>query len=120
MAPIAPTRLLSHRGWKMSSRGQTHSGMSLMHRVFHETTLLAVRCFGTYANYLGHLRGACHALGLEAPPVGHPAIRRAMVAITKRELFKHRAKRFINKYVRVQTFVDYAHHLYCSCLPGLL
>ncbi len=56
-----------------------------------------VRCFGTYANYLGHLRGACLALGHEPPPVGHPAIRRAMVAITKRELFCSKERRFIDK-----------------------
>ena len=27
----------------------------------------AARCFGTFANYLGHLRGACHAMGCDAP-----------------------------------------------------
>jgi len=55
------------------------------------------RCFGTFANYLGYLRAACHASGFEAPPVGHPAIRRAMVAIVKRELFRPRPKLFLQK-----------------------
>ena len=57
----------------------------------------AFRCFGTFANYLGDLRAACHALGHEAPPTGHPAIRRAMVAIAKREFFKPRPKLFIQR-----------------------
>jgi hypothetical protein len=46
----------------------------------------AFRCIGTFTNYLGHLRGACHALGFEAPPVGHQAIRRSMSGIAKRQL----------------------------------
>ena len=55
------------------------------------------RCFGTFANYLGYLRAACHAIGCEAPAVGHPAIRRAMGAIVKREQFVPRAKMFIRR-----------------------
>ncbi len=51
---------------------------------------LLFRCLGTYANYLSHLRGACCALGHEPPPVGHPAIRRAMGAVAKRMLFNPR------------------------------
>ena len=53
---------------------------------------------GTFGNYLSHLRGACHAMGFEAPPTGHPAMKRAMVAIAKRELFEAREKRFIDRY----------------------
>jgi hypothetical protein len=36
-------------------------------------------------------------MGFEAPPVGHPAIRRAMCAIAKRELFVSRPKMFIER-----------------------
>ncbi len=61
------------------------------------------RCFGTFANYLGHLRGACYAIGCDAPPVGHAAIKRALIAIVKRELFSSKTKRFIDK-----------------CVPGLV
>ena len=55
------------------------------------------RCFGTFSNYLGHVRGACHALGFEAPPVGHGAIKRAMIAIVKRELTTPRPRHFIDR-----------------------
>ena len=48
------------------------------------------RCVGTFCNYLGHLRGACYALSIEAPPVGHPALRRAMASIAKRQLYTER------------------------------
>ena len=68
------------------------------------------RCFGTFSNYLGHLRGACHAMGFEAPPVGHTAIKRAMVAIIKRELHRPRSKRFINKREALQTGQPVANH----------
>jgi len=54
-------------------------------------------CSDTFSNYLTHLRGACHAMGFEAPPTRHPALSRAVVAILKRELFKARQKRFINR-----------------------
>ena len=57
------------------------------------------RCVGTFCNYLSHLRAACHANGFEAPPVGHPAIRRAMMAVVKRELFTARAKMFVQRCV---------------------
>ena len=57
----------------------------------------ADRCFGTFSNYLGHLRGACHALGFEAPPVGHGAIKRAMIGIVKRQLSVPRPKHFIDR-----------------------
>lgn len=56
------------------------------------------QCLGTFGNYLSHLRGACHAIGCEAPPTGHPALRRAMIAITKRELFTAREKLFIDRF----------------------
>lgn len=61
------------------------------------SSVSCVRCIGTFGNYLGYLRGACHARGYEAPPLGHPAIKRAMVAIVKRELFDTRPKFFIRK-----------------------
>ena len=57
------------------------------------------RCLGTFANYLGHLRCACHALGLDAPPVGHQTIKRAMAGIVKRQLHDPRPKVFITKCV---------------------
>jgi len=59
------------------------------------TSFCMYRCFGTFANYLGYLRAACHAMGFDAPPVGHPAIKRAMCAIVKRELFVPRTRMFI-------------------------
>ena len=55
------------------------------------------RSFGTYANYLGHLRTACYAIMCEAPPTGHPGIRRAMTAIAKREMHVSKEKKFIDK-----------------------
>ena len=58
---------------------------------------LDVRCFATYANYLGHLRTACYAIGCDAPPTSHPAIKRAMTAIAKRDMFAAREKKFIDK-----------------------
>ena len=45
------------------------------------------RCVGTFCNYLGHLRAACYAMDIDAPPVGHPALRRAMSSIVKRRYF---------------------------------
>ena len=57
------------------------------------------RAFGTYANYLGHLRTGCYAILCDAPPTGHPAIKRAMVAIAKRDMWVSREKKFINKYM---------------------
>ncbi len=48
------------------------------------------RCLGTFGNYLSHVRGACCALGHEPPPVGHPALKRAMGAVAKRALFSPR------------------------------
>ena len=57
------------------------------------------RCVGTFCNYLSHLRAACHANGFDAPPVGHPAIKRAMVAVVKRELFTKRNKLFVQRCV---------------------
>ena len=55
------------------------------------------RCLGTFGNYLSYLRAACHAIGCDAPPVGHPALRRAMIAIIKRELFQSKERFFIDK-----------------------
>ena len=56
------------------------------------------RCLGTFCNYLGYLRGACHAIGVDAPPTGHAALRRAMVAIAKRQMFTTKEKHFIRRY----------------------
>ena len=42
------------------------------------------RCVGTFSNYLGYLRNACLALGISAPPVDDPLLRRAKGAIVKR------------------------------------
>ena len=58
------------------------------------------RCFGTFSNYLGYLRSVCEATGYEAPPTGHPVIKRAMVAIAKRGLCKEREKMHIRRHVR--------------------
>ena len=55
------------------------------------------RCFATYSNYLGYLRGVCAATGHEPPPVGHPAIRRAMTAVAKRGMWKEREKMHIQR-----------------------
>ena len=55
------------------------------------------QCLGTFSNYLSYVRAACHALGCASPPVGEPALRRAMIAIAKRELFHAREKMFIDR-----------------------
>ena len=55
------------------------------------------RCFATYSNYLGYLRGVCAATGHESPPIGHPAIRRAMMAVAKRGMWKEREKMHIQR-----------------------
>ena len=57
----------------------------------------AFRCAETWANYLSHLRGACHAWGFQAPPTHNQAISRVMMSIVKRQFFDHRPKRFISK-----------------------
>jgi hypothetical protein len=57
--------------------------------------LLATRCMKTFGNYLGYVRSSCHAVGCEAPPVGHPAISRAMISIGKRSLSSSRPRHFI-------------------------
>ena len=50
------------------------------------------RCVGTFCNYLGYLRSTCYALAVDAPPAGHPALKRAMCAIVKRQLFTTRSR----------------------------
>ena len=55
------------------------------------------RCLGTFANYLGHLKGACIAVDCEPPPQGHPAIKRAMIAIVKRRLYTPRQAMFLQR-----------------------
>ena len=97
MEPIWRTRLLFRPTWRTCLLGQTPSGKLLRLSLCRNMYWPHVRCFGTFANYLGHVRGACHAMGFEAPPVGHAAIRRAMIAIAKRELFRPRPKHFVNR-----------------------
>jgi hypothetical protein len=58
---------------------------------------MVCRCLATFANYLGYLRGVCLATGYESPPVGDPMLKRAMVAIAKRAVFKERQKMHIQK-----------------------
>lgn len=48
------------------------------------------RCLATFCNYLGYLRTYCCAMDCVPPPYGHPALRRAMGAIAKRQLFTPR------------------------------
>ena len=55
------------------------------------------RCLGTFSNYLGYLRSHCLAHGCEPPPTGSMAIKRAMIAIGKRQAFVSRPKLFIDK-----------------------
>ena len=57
------------------------------------------RCVGTFCNYLGFLRGACCAISVAPPPVGHPALKRAMCSIAKRQLFTGRPKMFIQRFM---------------------
>ena len=54
------------------------------------------RC-ATYGNYLSKLRGACHAMGYDAPPCNHRAIKRATVGIVMRAAFRSRDKMFISR-----------------------
>ena len=49
-----------------------------------------LRCLGTFSNYVGHVRTACIAHGLEMPQASHPALQRAKGAIVKRMLFTKR------------------------------
>jgi hypothetical protein len=64
------------------------------------------RCVATYSNYLGYVRSACLALGVEGPPCGHPAITRAKAAVVKRILFTPRPRMFIQGYLIRQLIVD--------------
>ena len=52
------------------------------------------RCVGTFANYVGYVRTACVALGLEMPPASDAALQRAKGAIVKRMLFTKRCVAF--------------------------
>ena len=58
---------------------------------------LTFQCVGTFANYLGFLRGACIALVLEVPQVDHPAVKRAKVGIIKRMLFSPKPRMFLQR-----------------------
>jgi hypothetical protein len=75
--------------------GRTKSSVSLA-CVVH-TLCPDSRRFGTYANYLSHVRAVCYAADFEAPPVGHPCIARAMKAIAKRQMFKSKEGKHIQK-----------------------
>jgi len=55
------------------------------------------RCLGTFANYLSYVRSASCALGFAPPPVGDPAIRRAMGSVAKRALFTSRPRLFLQR-----------------------
>jgi hypothetical protein len=74
------------------------------------------RCFGTFSNYLGYLRSVCEATGYESPPIGHPVIRRAMLAIAKRGMCKEREKMYIQKHARFCL----QGRLGLACVPTLL
>ena len=56
----------------------------------HNLSRRRCRCIGTFSNYLTHVRSASCACGHEPPPIGHPAIKRAMGGIAKRMLFSPR------------------------------
>ena len=60
-----------------------------------ECALPVARCLKTFTNYLGYVRTSCYAVGCDAPPAGHPAICRAMIAIAKRGLSSSRPRHFI-------------------------
>ena len=55
------------------------------------------RSLGTFMNYLGCLRKACHALNIEAPPYGHAAIKRAMASIVKRQIAPDRPRLHLDR-----------------------
>ena len=97
-ARFCPRRL------EMSWRGRTRFGVHA-HSIAAPRMFIALlaRCFGTYSNYLGHLRTICYAAGFEAPPIGHPCLRRAMTAIAKRQMFQQRERKHIQKYARFPT-----------------
>ena len=90
----------SHQVWMTCSPGRTRSGVRPCASYDEMLAACYVRCFGTFSNYLGHLRAACHAIGCSAPPVGHPAIKRGMVAIVKRGQYTSREKRFLDRCMR--------------------
>ena len=48
------------------------------------------RCVGTFTNYVGHVRTACMAMGLDAPDCCDAALKKAKTAIVKRMLFTAR------------------------------
>ncbi len=108
--------------WRTSSAGATPFGMLFSYCVrasapTHGAICVArARCVGTFGNYLSYVRAACHANGYEAPPVGHPAIKRAMVAIVKRQLFTQRPKRFIQRRA-VCLHIVTARAISCPCRP---
>ena len=46
---------------------------------------------------LAHVDFSAHAIGVDAPPVAHPAISRAMVAISKKQLYTARPRMFVKR-----------------------
>jgi len=93
-----PPRLEDVLGWSNTFRlplGDLRALALLLHDC--AASRCVVRCIGTFGNYMSYLRAACLANGYDAPPVGHPAIRRAMVAVAKRELFTARPKMFVQR-----------------------
>ena len=74
---------------------------------------LTFQCVGTFANYVGYLRGACLALDLDLPPVEHPAVKRAKIGIIKRMLFSPKPKMFLQRTL-VRNLVLRAEHAHVS------
>ena len=89
---------LSRHRCRTCSPGQTFSGQASLKALIKLAFITRfVRCVDTFHNYLGHLRSACHALNIEAPPTGHAAVKRASISIIKRGQFEARPKMFIDR-----------------------
>jgi len=69
------------------------------------------RCIGTFTNYVGHVRTACMAMGLEVPDCNDPALKKAKTAIVKRMLWTSR---------HIVAYLFGLHHfvLYACVVPG--
>ena len=87
-----PPKLDDVLAWSNTFRCAQNMDADNMKRILH-----FARSFGTFANYLGYLCAACHAIGCTAPPVGHPAIKRSMIAIVKRDFYKSREKLHLDR-----------------------
>ena len=53
-------------------------------------------------NYLNHVRIGCDLLSLSSEAISNPAVRRAGIAIEKRQQFKRRARLFIQQNIVVR------------------